>query len=211
MAACVQQRVLLSPCRSRHGPRAGAYAIVQRHAHSAGNTEGGDFRANSTVMLKSAGRLKYRPSAKALLPARPLHQAQLGRDLGAAGLLNPAPASECWPDDRSLGKRGWLEKPRSKGPRAKKNHPQLCGLGPARSPARDQTSPAPAGSGRSAVEVRHLDRRTMNGSGLPRLLPLRLCPAEKSPENHHGDDPTGWSSHKQGCHQEGISRQPPQP
>jgi len=69
---------------------------------------------------------------------------------------------------------------RLQGPRA--NHPRLCGLRPARSPARDQTSPAPAGSGSRAVEVAALVRRPWPGAAVSCGSCRFTLPARESQE-----------------------------
>jgi len=69
------QRVLLALVEAGMA-REQAYAIVQRHAHSAWNTEGGDFRANLNGDAEVCGRLNTAQREACFSTA--LHQAQLG-------------------------------------------------------------------------------------------------------------------------------------
>ena len=68
------QRVLLALVESGLA-REEAYRIVQRHAHSAWNREGGDFRANLEADAEVTGRLS--PEQLAACFATDLHQANL--------------------------------------------------------------------------------------------------------------------------------------
>jgi len=68
------QRVLLALVGSGLA-REEAYRIVQRHAHSAWNTEGGDFRANLEADAAVSGRLS--PEQLEACFATDLHQANL--------------------------------------------------------------------------------------------------------------------------------------
>jgi len=69
------QRVLLALVESGLA-REEAYRIVQRHAHSAWNTDGGDFRANLAADPVVSGRLSGEQLAECF--ATDLHQANLG-------------------------------------------------------------------------------------------------------------------------------------
>jgi len=69
------QRVLLALVDAGMA-REQAYAIVQRHAHSAWNTEGGNFRANLEADAEVCGRLNAAQREACFSTA--LHQAQLG-------------------------------------------------------------------------------------------------------------------------------------
>jgi adenylosuccinate lyase len=69
------QRVLLALVDSGLS-REDAYRIVQRNAHTAWNTEGGDFRANLAADPEVSGRLSSEQLADCF--ATDLHQANLG-------------------------------------------------------------------------------------------------------------------------------------
>jgi adenylosuccinate lyase len=69
------QRVLLALVESGLA-REEAYRIVQRHAHTAWNTDGGDFRANLEVDADVTSRLS--PEQLADCFSTDLHQANLG-------------------------------------------------------------------------------------------------------------------------------------
>jgi len=69
------QRVLLALVESGIS-REDAYRIVQRNAHSAWNTDGGDFHANLAADPEVSGRLS--PEQLAGCFAADLHQANLG-------------------------------------------------------------------------------------------------------------------------------------
>jgi adenylosuccinate lyase len=71
----LSQRVLLALVESGMN-REDAYRIVQRHAHSAWNTAGGDFRANLAADAEVTARLS--PTALADCFSTELHQAHLG-------------------------------------------------------------------------------------------------------------------------------------
>jgi len=93
------------------------------------------------------------------------------------------------------------------------NHPQLCGLGPSKGlQARDpDRSPAPAGSG-SRRGSGGIGSATMaTGSRSPAALAASLSASQRITRTTTADDPTGWVQPQTGLHQEGISRQPPQP
>jgi adenylosuccinate lyase len=68
------QRVLLALVESGMS-REEAYRVVQRHAHSAWNTRGGDFRANLEGDPEVTSRLA--PESLAACFATDLHQAHL--------------------------------------------------------------------------------------------------------------------------------------
>ena len=69
------QRVLLALVDSGIS-REDAYRIVQRNAHTAWNTEGGNFRANLEADADVTGRLS--PEALAACFATDVHQENLG-------------------------------------------------------------------------------------------------------------------------------------
>jgi adenylosuccinate lyase len=69
------QRVLLALVESGLS-REDAYRIVQRNAHTAWNTKGGDFRANLAADPEVSGRLSGEQLADCF--ATDLHQANLG-------------------------------------------------------------------------------------------------------------------------------------
>jgi adenylosuccinate lyase len=69
------QRVLLALVESGLS-REEAYRLVQRHAHSAWNTSGGDFRANLSADPEVTARLS--PEQLEACFATDLHQAHLG-------------------------------------------------------------------------------------------------------------------------------------
>jgi len=69
------QRVLLALVESGIN-REDAYQIVQRNAHTAWNTEGGNFRANLEADAEVTSRLN--PEQLAECFATELHQANLG-------------------------------------------------------------------------------------------------------------------------------------
>jgi adenylosuccinate lyase len=69
------QRVLLALVESGLS-REDAYQIVQRHAHTAWNSEGGDFRANLEADADVTSRLSSEQLADCF--STDLHQANLG-------------------------------------------------------------------------------------------------------------------------------------
>jgi len=160
------------------------------------------FAATLNVIVKSAAVLntaqRELPSASACI--RP----SWGVIWGAAWALNSARSpSECCRDALALwwGKRGGVEKP---APGLGKSSTALR-LGPQGLSSAIKTSPAPAGIWLSGGGSGGIGMATMDGSRLPRLLPLRLCQPEESREPPRRRIQPVGSSTKQGCNQK-ISR-----
>jgi len=108
------------------------------------------------------------------------------------------------PDDRSFGGKGGGVENRSKG--LGQMHPQLWGAWASK--VSSSRSDVPCSSWiwlfrRWKCGIGIGDHGT-GGRGLPRLLAASLCQPENH-EEHHGDDPTGGSSHKQGWPPEGSA------
>ena len=106
------QRVLLALVGTGMS-REEAYRVVQRNAHTAWNTEGGNFRANLEAMRMSpAGSMpiSWRSASARAAPGQP------GSDLGAAGHL-----SFSWPNRRANRGSG-KSMPRSRSASTEKTH-----------------------------------------------------------------------------------------